>query len=34
MNIMQKDPTKDSLRGKLQRAGWDNAYLATLLALA
>ena len=34
INIMQKDPTKDSLRGKLQRAGWDNAYLATLLALA
>ena len=31
MNIMQKDPAKGSLRGKLKRAGWDNAYLATLL---
>jgi len=29
---MQKDPTKGSLRGKLKRAGWDDAYLSTLLA--
>jgi len=33
LNVMQKDPTKGSLRGKLKRAGWDDAYLASLLAL-
>lgn len=33
MNVMQKDATKGSLRGKLKRAGWDDAYLARLLAL-
>jgi len=32
LNVMQKDPTKGSLRGKLKRAGWDDAYLSTLLA--
>ena len=33
MNLVQKDPAKGSLRGKLKRAGWDDAYLARLLAL-
>jgi hypothetical protein len=27
------DTPKDSLRGKFQRAGWDNAYLTRLLCL-
>ncbi len=30
---MQKDGKKGSLRGKLKRAGWDDAYLARLLTL-
>ncbi len=34
LNVMQKDPTKSSLRGKLKRAGWDDAYLVRLLALS
>jgi predicted transposase YbfD/YdcC len=33
MNAMQKDTTKGSLRGKFKRAGWDEAYLARILAL-
>jgi predicted transposase YbfD/YdcC len=33
MNVMQNDATKGSLRGKLKRAGWDDAYLTRLLAL-
>ena len=33
INVIQKDPTKGSLRGKLKRAGWDDTYLASLLAL-
>jgi len=33
MNVMQKDPTKGSLRGKFKRAGWDDAYLSRILAL-
>src|SRR5271166_2283031 len=33
LNVMQKDGSKDALRGKFQRAGWDNAYLARLLGL-
>lgn len=33
INVMQKDGSKESLRGKFQRAGWDNAYLSRLLAL-
>jgi predicted transposase YbfD/YdcC len=33
INVMQKDPTKGSLRGKFKRAGWNDAYLASLLAL-
>jgi hypothetical protein len=31
MNLMQKDGEKGSLRGKIKRAGWDEAYLARLL---
>src|SRR5271166_652402 len=33
MNVMQKDGEKGSLRGKIKRAGWDEAYLARLLSL-
>ena len=33
LNVMQKDPTKGSLRGRIKRAGWDDRYLKTLLAL-
>jgi predicted transposase YbfD/YdcC len=33
LNVVQKEPSKGSLRGKFKRAGWDDAYLATLLAL-
>lgn len=33
LNVMQKDASKGSLRGKLKRAGWDHTYLASLLAL-
>jgi hypothetical protein len=33
INIIQKDTGKGSLRRKLNRAGWDNGYLAKLLAL-
>jgi hypothetical protein len=33
LNVMQKDPTKGSLRGKRKRVSWDENYLKTLLAL-
>ena len=33
LNVMQKDTTKGSLRGKIKRAGWDGAYLTKLLTL-
>ncbi len=33
LNVMQKDGEKGSLRGKIKRAGWDEAYLAKLLTL-
>jgi hypothetical protein len=33
LNVMQKDAMQGSLRGKLKRAGWDDAYLVKLLAL-
>jgi predicted transposase YbfD/YdcC len=33
LNIMQKDTSKGSLRGKFMRAGWDDRYLGWLLAL-
>jgi predicted transposase YbfD/YdcC len=31
LNVMQKDAAKGSLRGKFQRAGWNDAYLSSLL---
>src|SRR5579872_2143983 len=34
LNVMQKDREKGSLRGKIKRAGWDEAYLARLLTLS
>jgi predicted transposase YbfD/YdcC len=33
LNILQKDPTKGSTRGKFKRAGWSDDYLASLIAL-
>ena len=33
LNVMQKDASKGSLRGKFMRAAWDERYLARLLAL-
>ena len=33
LNVMQKDATRGSLRGKFKRAGWDDTYLTKLLAL-
>lgn len=33
MNVMQKDTTKGSLRGRIKRVGWDDNYLKTVLAL-
>jgi hypothetical protein len=33
LNVMQKDGVKGALRGKIKRAGWENAYLAGLLPL-
>ena len=33
LNVIQKETSKGSLRGKLMRAGWDDRYLAQLLAL-
>ncbi len=33
MNVMQKETSKGSLRGKFKRAGWNDAYLIKLLAL-
>ena len=33
LNVIQAEPSKGSLRGKLKRAGWDDAYLAKLLGL-
>ena len=33
LNTMQQDPSKDSLRGKLQRAAWNDDDLAKVLAL-
>jgi predicted transposase YbfD/YdcC len=32
LNVMQKEASKGSLRGKFKRAGWDDAYLRQLLA--
>ena len=33
LNVMQKDTSKGSLRGKFRRAAWNDGYLARLLAL-
>lgn len=33
LNVMQKDTSKGSLRGKRKRAAWDDTYLKALLAL-
>ncbi|HTW68469.1 MAG TPA: ISAs1 family transposase, partial [Acetobacteraceae bacterium] len=33
LNVMQKDTSKGFLRGKIMRAGWDDRFLARLLAL-
>lgn len=33
LNVMQKDGSKESVKGKFQRAGWDNAFLSRLLSL-
>jgi predicted transposase YbfD/YdcC len=33
LNVMQKDGGKGSLRGKIKRAGWDEAYLSRLRTL-
>jgi predicted transposase YbfD/YdcC len=33
LNVMQKDKTKGSLRGKFKRAGWDDTYLTSLVEL-
>ena len=33
LNVMQKDTTKEALRGKFKRVGWDDAYLIRLLTL-
>jgi len=33
LNVMQKETSKGSLRGKFKRAGWDDTYLTKLLAL-
>ncbi|HXA26136.1 MAG TPA: ISAs1 family transposase, partial [Acetobacteraceae bacterium] len=33
LNVMQKDTSKGSLRGKFMRAGWDERYLTRLLTL-
>jgi len=32
LNVMQKDKSKNSLRGKFMRAAWDDRYLTRLLA--
>ena len=32
LNLLSKEPSKGSLRVKIKRAGWKDAYLAKLLA--
>src|ERR1019366_5720343 len=32
LNLAKLEPFKGSMRGKLKRAGWDNAFLGNLLA--
>ena len=31
INLAKLEPSKASLRGKLKKAGWDNAFLAQIL---
>jgi len=31
LNLAKLEPSKGSMKGKIKRAGWDNAFLATLL---
>src|SRR5450830_1682350 len=31
LNLAKIEPSKGSMRGKLKRAGWDNAFLAQIL---
>ena len=33
INVMQKEGTKGSLRGKFKHAAWNESYLNSLLAL-
>ena len=33
LNLVRQEPSKGSLKGKRKRAGWDNAYLATVLGI-
>jgi hypothetical protein len=33
LNVMRKDNSKTSLRGKFKLAAWDDGFLAKLLAL-
>ena len=33
INVMQKDTSRESLRGKFMRAAWDDRYFARLLAM-
>ena len=33
LNVMQKDGERGSLRGKIKKAGWDEAYLTKILTL-
>jgi hypothetical protein len=32
LNLAKLEPSKGSLRGKLKRAGWNDAFLSQLLA--
>jgi hypothetical protein len=32
LNVIQKEGSKGSLRGKFDRAGWDDAFLRQLMA--
>jgi predicted transposase YbfD/YdcC len=34
LNLAKLEPSKGSMKGKLKRAGWDNTFLAALLAQA
>ena len=32
LNLARLEPSKESMKGKLKRAGWDNKFLTQLLA--